>query len=90
MYVINIKSKNYTQPTCIIDEHRKTATDPGEIATSFNKYYTSIAGDILKKRKYNGNKNHMDYLQDSLRESFALYRCDPDEIEVRTLCSSII
>ena len=80
--VINIKSKNYSCPTCITDEIKTTITDPLKIANSFNKYYTSIASNILNKRKYNGTKSHTEYLKNPLRESFALYECDAAEIEL--------
>ena len=78
--IINIKSKNYSQPTCIIDKG-KTLTDPKDIANSFNKYYASIAEDILKKRKYNGNKSFTDYLHNPSEQTFALFDCTEVEIE---------
>ena len=59
--IINIKTKNHTSPTCII-EGDKTITDPKEIANTFNTYYTSVADNILNKRKYEGNKLHTEYL----------------------------
>ncbi len=79
--VINIKTKKFTHPTCIIDDNKSTITDPKQIANSFNKYYTSIADDILKKRKFQGTKKHSDYLKNQLNESFAYYECDSIEIE---------
>ena len=78
--IINIKSKNYSQPTCII-ENNKTITDSKEIANSFNKYYTSIADKILLERKYEGNKSHTDFLTNPLEESFVIYQCDHKEVE---------
>ena len=77
--IINIKSKNLTQPTCIID-NGKTLTEPIDIANSFNKYYASIADEILKKRKYNGNKSFADYLTNPSEKTFALFDCNPIEI----------
>ena len=59
--IINIKSKNYTQPTCIIEKNQ-TITEPKQIADSFNKYYASVAEEIIKERKYEGNKSHTEYL----------------------------
>ena len=78
--IINIKTKNHSQPTCIIDNN-KTITDPKEIANSFNKYYTSIASDILKERKYEGTNSHTDYLHNPLTETFVIFECDRKEIE---------
>ena len=80
--VINIKNKNFNHPTCIIDENKSTISDPQQIANSFNKYYTSTASDILKKRKFNGTRKHSEYLKNQLRESFAFYACSADEIEL--------
>ena len=78
--IINIKSKNYRQPTCITDNN-KSVTDPKDISDSFNKYYTTIADDILAKRKYGGNKSHKDYLHNPLPNSFVIFECDQKEIE---------
>ena len=58
-----------------------TITDPSEIASKFNDFYTSIADDILQKRKYTGNKLFKDYLRDSLNISMALYECDAVEVK---------
>ena len=78
--IINIKAKNFSQPTCIIDKG-KTLTDPKDIANSFNQFYTSIADDILKKRKFTGNKNFSDYMKEPSEISFAIYECTRAEIE---------
>ena len=75
--IINIKSKNYVHPTCIIESNR-TITEPKQIANSFNKYY---AEKRLKGRKYEGNKSYTEYLQNPLRQSIAIYECDQREIE---------
>ena len=77
--IINIKTKNHYNPTCVI-ENNKT-TDPKEIADSFNKYYTSVAEDILKKRKYEGNIHHTVYLTNQLQNTFVVYECDQSEVE---------
>ena len=34
--VINIKSKSYIQPTCVIDENKATVINPPKIAHTFN------------------------------------------------------
>ena len=58
--IINIKSKNFDHLTCI-QEGDHNITDPSKIANSFNNYFTSIADQILKKRKYNGTKSYRDF-----------------------------
>ena len=51
-------------------QNSKLGWEPG----SFNKYYTTIADDILAKRKYGGNKSfHKDFLHNHVPNSFAIY-----------------
>ena len=70
--IINVKSKNFAQPTCVI-HCDKNVSDPNEIANSFNKYFTSIADDILKKIKYEGHKSFHEYLLNSMNKSILIY-----------------
>ena len=53
--IINIKNKNFNTVSCITDKNINVS-DPKTIANCFNKFYVSIADDILKKRKYSGKK----------------------------------
>ena len=62
-------------------DNDKNITNPNEIANSFNQYFTSIADDILKKRKYEGHKSFHEYLLNSTNQSFLIYDCDNDEIK---------
>ena len=79
--LVNIKSKNYDSPTCI-QVNNVNITDPTVISNSFNDYFTSIADDILKQRKYNGTKSHRDFLPaQQLLENFHFEECDEREIE---------
>ena len=78
--IINIKTKKHSYPTCIIDENN-TITNPKEIANSFNRYYTSVADDILNKKKYHGTTEHTEYLSNPLETTFAIYECDRAEVE---------
>ena len=48
--IINIKTKTSDYPSCIIVDG-VTITDPSEIASKFNDFYTSIADDILQKEE---------------------------------------
>ena len=79
-------SKNFEQPSCIQDGD-KTATNPKDISNAFNKYFTSIADNILNARKFVGNSSHKDYLPPPLQNSMALYLCD--EAEIKSIISSI-
>ena len=78
--IINIKTKNFDQPTCLI-QNQKTITDPKEISNCFNQYFTSIADVILKKRKYEGHKSFREYLLNPVNNYFLIYDCDNDEIK---------
>ena len=77
--IINIKSKSHSHPNCIIDNDH-TITDPTKIANSFNKYYSSIASNILKKRKYNGKEHFTKYLSNPNPSTIAIYDCDQKEV----------
>ena len=83
--IVNIKAKNFDQPTCI-QNGDKTITKPSEISNAFNNYFTTIADNILNKRKYKGNKSYKDYLPQPNPNSIALHLCD--EAEIKTIISS--
>ena len=53
--IINIKSKASIDITCI-SNGTEYITDPTLIANKFNKFYTSIAENILKKKSLEGTK----------------------------------
>ena len=84
--IINIKSKNYDYPTCL-QVGDSNITDPMVISNTFNDYFTTIASEILKKRKYNGNKSYRDFLANRLLETFIFDECD--EIEIKSIISSL-
>ena len=84
--IINIKSKNYDYPTCLQDGD-VTITNPLAISNSFNDYFTSIADNILKKRKYEGSKSFRDFLANRLIDNFVFKECD--ENEVKSIISSL-
>ena len=62
-------------------------SEPKAIANEFNTYFTSIADDILKNNKFDGNKSFRDYLDAPLMNSFVLYNCD--EKEISTIISGL-
>ena len=78
--IINIKSKNYDYPTCL-QVGDNNITNPTTISNTFNDYFTSIASEILKKRKYNGSKSYQDFLANRLLENFIFEECDENEIK---------
>ena len=84
--IINIKSKNFDYPTCLLVGDINI-TDPTAITNSFNDYFTSIADDILKKRKYNGTNSHRNFLANRLVENFVFEECN--ENEVKSIISTI-
>ena len=84
--IINIKSKQFNQPSCLTHGER-TLTDPVQISNTFNDYFTSIADNLLNERKFNGNASFHDYLINPLSNSFVIYPCD--EHEVKTLINQL-
>ena len=78
--IINIKSKNFDYPTCLLVGDINI-TDPTAITNSFNYYFTSIADDILKKRKYNGTNSHRNFLANRLVENFVFEECNENEVK---------
>ena len=77
--IINIKSKSNDYPTCL-SEDGKCVTNPQEISTKFNKYFTNIAEDILKQRNYEGIKAYSDYLSDPIPNSLSFEPTDNEEV----------
>ena len=51
------------------------------MANAFNDFFTSIADDILKKRKFEGSKSFRDFLLNPLPNSLLLFECE--EIEIK-------
>ena len=62
-------------------------TDKTSIANEFNTFFSGIAGDLLKKRKYEGNKNYQAYLKNPNPDS--IYLIPVDEIEVKSIIMSL-
>ena len=85
--IINIKPSKNSVPNCIEEivnketNETKNITDPVKIADNFNNYFTSIADEILKDRKYAGNKHFSEYLKQPLINSFMIKPTDKTEIE---------
>ena len=79
--IVNVKSKVFNSPSTI-KSNGKTISNPKEIATHYNTYFTNIAEDIIKKRKYNGRVNHKKYLNEPANNSFVLYDFDPKDVAI--------
>ena len=69
--LIEVKDKGVTS----------NVTEPTKIATSFNQYFTSIADDILKERKFEGNRHHQSYLKSIDLNSFLIKTVTQSEVE---------
>ena len=68
--IINLKSTNPSSPSCI-SSNGTTTTDPLDIATSFNKYFSNIANKVKQKIPPT-NSRYQDYLQHPNQNSFFL------------------
>ena len=62
-------------------ENNDLVTDPTDVSNSFNKYYSSIAENIINKRNFVGDGNFMKYMPDPLPNSISLETVDADEVE---------
>ena len=79
--LVNIKPKRSDSINCIVN-NGENLTDPIKIANSFNIYFSTIADELLSKKKYNGNKTYSEYLKHPLHNSFVFMPCDKTEIEL--------
>ena len=79
--IINIKNKASVTPTSLMTNNKQT-TNPYEISNSFNTYYSNIADNILKERKYEGHPNlsFMNYMPRPQPESIAFHAVDGDDV----------
>ena len=70
--IINVKSKQFGQPSSIFSNDKTLLTDQNAISNEFNKYFTTIADNILKKRKYHGKRSFREFLPNPLKKFFLL------------------
>ena len=82
--IIISKNKPQTSINCLEVKNKEstnTITNPKEISNIAIDYFTNIADEILKKRKYNGKKTFTEYLSSVNPSSFFIQPTDPKEIE---------
>ena len=79
--IINVKSKLHSVPSTI-KSNDTTVSNARGIATCFNNYFTNIADDIIKDRKYSGKISYKKYLNNPFENSFALYDFDSKKISL--------
>ena len=84
--IINLKQKSSSLPTSLID-NGKFLSNQKDVANHFNSYFSDIAGNILKKRKYKGKHSFQDYLKHALPNSHVFFDCD--QLEVGCLISML-
>jgi len=77
--IINIRDQTSSPPTCI-QQNDKLLTEPVDIANSFIKTYSSVADDILDKRKYEGDGNFRKFLPPSSINSIRIEKTNETEI----------
>ena len=77
--IINVKGKLNDTPNCI-SENDNMITDPTKISNSFNNYFSNVAENILKERKYEGDGDFYKFLPPSSHNSIAVDPVDGDEI----------
>ena len=77
--IINLKQKSSSLPTSLID-NGKFLSNQKDVANHFNSYFSDIAGNILKKRKYKGKHSFQEYLKHALPNSHVFFDCDQIEV----------
>ena len=83
--ILASKSKPTGSINCLeinVENNKVNITNPKQISNIANKYYTNIAGDILNKRKFNGNKHFKQYLKQPNPLKFIINPTEPKEIEL--------
>ena len=82
--ILASKTKPIGSINCLevnVENKMVNITNPKQISNIANKYYTNIAGDILKKRKFNGNKHFKQYLKNPNPHKLIINPTEPKEIE---------
>ena len=82
--ILYSKTKTHSSIECLeqMENNNKiTITNPKQISNIANNYYTNVAGDILKKRKYSGNKHFKQYLNNPNSQEFIINPTNQQEIE---------
>jgi hypothetical protein len=77
--IVNIKSKSDSSPNCI-EEENGIITDPAIISNKFNDYFSDIASNILKERKFDGIKQYHQFMGSSSEKTLFFKPTDKDEI----------
>ena len=83
--IVNVKSRQTSSINCI-SKNGKITTDPSEITEHFNDYFSTVASNILNKRKYNGNKHFNQYLKNANASSFFI--SPTNETEIKSIINS--
>ena len=83
--IINVKQKSNDIPSCLTDKEGNTVTNLKKIAGIFCDQYSSVAEEILKKRKYEGDGNFQKYLSERNPNSIVSF----EPIKVEEICSII-
>ena len=79
--IINIKTKDHNSPNCI-EVNKELVTDNTEICNEYNKYFSTVADNILENNKTPIlNNNTFDkYLKNRNSSSFVFEPCTPNEV----------
>ena len=86
--IINIKTKSHDLPSCLTINN-SNITDPLQISNQFNSYFSTIAENILKERKFHGNKIFSDFLPDPFPNNITDDFPPTDENEISDLISQL-
>ena len=79
--IIHCRSKKKEPINLIIDSNGNAVTQDDKIAKEFNEFFSGVADNILKKRKYPGNKPFTYYLKNRNENTIFLSPTDADEVK---------
>ena len=85
--IIQNKQKSRDKINLIQNKHGESVSDGKKISNEFNDFFSGIAGNLLNKRRYGGNKHFTDYLKTSNRKTCFL--TPVDESEVKTIIQKL-
>ena len=85
--IIKGKSKSNCIPSCVENKFKEKINYARLIPNAFNDFFSTVASDLLKKKKYNGNRLFTDYLKTSNDSTFFI--TPTDEWEIKSLILSL-
>ena len=78
--IIRNKTKNVDSIDHVLGANGNSITSKIEISHEFNSFFSGVAGNLLRERRYGGYKDFMSYLTNPIANSLHLSPANTDEI----------